>query len=149
MAGKNEVAEVQNAAAIVGYDPSEFEWTTVHTESPDQVVFDAIGDTLVGVYAGHEIIYPDPVKDPGKWFVQLRWTIPGGSVFANAGYELRNAYTKTTYDSEGLPTVVDKVPVGAITRTELMKFIDVDQASPMKSFRVDVARRDANSQASA
>jgi hypothetical protein len=137
---KGEVAEVENAATVVGYNSGEFEWETVHVESPDQVVFDTIGDTLIGVYTGHELIYPDPEKDPGKWFVQLRWTIPTGAVFTNAGYELRNAYTETTYDSEGRPTVTDKIPTGTMTRNELMKLVDVDQASEMKSFRVDQAR---------
>ena len=149
MAKGTEIEEVQ-AATAVGYSANdldylgEFAWETVHTESPDQVVFDEVGDLLIGIYAGHEIIYPDPEKSPGDWFVQLRWTIPTGAIFTNAGYELRNAFTTTVYDNEGRPTVTDKIALGSMTRVELMKFVDVDQASQMKSFRVDVARpRDA------
>ena len=136
---KAEVAETVEAAQVVGYEGQEFQWTTVHVEAPDQVVFDTVGDTLIGIYAGHELIYPDPEKDPTEWFVQLKWTIPTGAVFTNAGYELRTAYTKTTFDSEGRPSVTDKIAVGTMTRNELMKLVDVDQASPMKSFRVDTA----------
>lgn len=142
MAKGSEIATAEPVDAVVsvGYDDAEYQWDTVHTESPDQVVFDQLGDKLVGIYAGHEVIYPDPEKEPGKFFIQLRWTIPSGAVFANAGYELRNAYTATVYDSEGRPTVTDKIPVGSMTRNELMKLVDVDQASEMKSYRVDVAK---------
>lgn len=143
MAKATDVAEaevVNDAATVVGYDDSGYTWETVHTESPDQVVFDDLGDMLIGIYAGHEIIYPKPDEEPTKFFIQLRWTVPGGAVFVNAGYELRNAYTETTYDSDGRPTVTDKIDVGSMTRNELRKLVDVDQASEMKSYRVDVAK---------
>lgn len=141
---KGDVAEIAEAtdvaAQVFGYDDAGYEWETHHVESPDQVVFDTIGDTLIGIYAGHELIYPDPDKKPTEFFVQLRWTIPTGSVFVNAGYELRNAYTTTVYDNEGRPTVTDKVAIGSMTRNELMKLVDVDQNDPMKSYRVDIAK---------
>lgn len=144
MAKGTEVAEVENAAVAEGYDEAAFaefgEAETVHVEAADQIVFDTVGDLYIGIYAGHEIIYPDPDKDPGKFFIQLKWTDPNGAKFTNAGYELRNAYTTTTYDNEGTPTVVDKVERGCMTRNELMKLVDVDQASEMKSFRVTIAK---------
>jgi hypothetical protein len=140
-----EVAEMEDAAQAVGYaDSGEYQWETVHVEAADQLVFDTLGDKYIGVYAGHEIIYPEPDKNPDKWFVKLNWTDPDGAKFTNAGYELRNAYTETTYDSEGRPVVTDKIPVGSFTRNELMKLVNVDQASEMKSFRVDVASRAGN-----
>lgn len=142
MAKGTEVEETTDAAVAIGYaDSSEWQWETVHVEAADQLVFDTPGDLYIGIYAGHEIIYPDPEKHPEEWFVQLKWTDPQGAKFTNAGYELRNAYTETTYNDEGRPTVTDKIPVGTMTRNELMKLVDVDQASPMKSFRVDVAQR--------
>lgn len=144
MAKGTELDTVDGATALGYQDSSEYEWATVHTESPDQVKFDTVGDLLIGLYAGHEIIYPDPEKDPSDFFIQLRWTIPTGSVFVNAGYELRNAFTTTVYDSDGRPTVTDKIEVGSMTRVELKKLVDVDQASEMKSYRVDVARRADN-----
>lgn len=140
MAKDTDVAEAVDAAVAIGFEDSGYEWTTVHVEAADQIVFDTVGDTYIGIYAGHEIIYPDALKgDTDKWFVQLKWTDPTGAKFTNAGYELRNAYTTTTYDSEGRPTIDDKIAVGSMTRNELMKLVDVDQASEMKSFRVDVA----------
>lgn len=147
MAKGTEVANPENAAIATGYaDTGEYQWTTVHVEAADQLVFDTVGDLYIGIYAGHEIIYPDPDKEPGKFFIQLKWTDPQGAKFTNAGYELRNAYTETRYDGEGMPVVTDKIPVGSMTRNELMKLVDVDQASEMKSFRVDVAEpRNADS----
>lgn len=147
MAKGTEVANPEDAAIAMGYaDSGEYQWTTVHVEAADQLVFDTVGDLYIGIYAGHEIIYPDPDKEPGKFFIQLKWTDPQGAKFTNAGYELRNAYTETRYDGEGMPVVTDKIPVGSMTRNELMKLVDVDQASEMKSFRVDVAEpRNADS----
>lgn len=141
MAKESQVAVIDEAATAIGYaDSAEFEWETAHVEAADQVTFDTIGDLLIGVYAGHEIIYPDPDKEPSKFFIQLKWTIPGGAVFTNAGYELRNAYTETRYDEAGLPVVTDKIAIGSMTRNEMKKLVDVDQQSEMKSFRVDVAK---------
>jgi hypothetical protein len=144
MAKGTELAEPETAAVAIGYaDSGEYQWDTVHTEAGDQLVFDTVGDLYIGVYAGHEIIYPDPNNSnpdkAKKWFVQLKWTDPEGAKFTNAGYELRTAYTETRYDGEGMPVVTDKIPVGSMTRNELKKLVDVDQESEMKSFRVDVA----------
>lgn len=141
MAKESQVAVIDEAATAVGYaDSPEFEWETAHVEAADQITFDTIGDLLIGIYAGHEIIYPDPDKDPTKFFIQLKWTVPGGAVFTNAGFELRNAYTSTVFNAEGSPVVTDKIPTGSMTRNELKKLVDVDQQSEMKSFRVDVAK---------
>jgi hypothetical protein len=144
MAKSTEVADPQDAATAIGYaDTGEYRWDTVHTEAGDQLVFDTVGDLYIGIYAGHEVIYPDPNNpDPDKakkWFVQLKWTDPDGAKFTNAGYELRIAYTETTLGSDGQPIVTDKIAVGSMTRNELKKLVDVDQQSEMKSFRVDVA----------
>jgi hypothetical protein len=148
--------EIENTDGpdIIGYLPVQVEnmkWETSHVEAGDQVVFERIGDTLIGVYAGHDLIYPDsgnadPVK-AAKWFIKLSWTIPDGSVFTNAGYELRQAYVSVTLDDNRRPVVTDRIPVGSMTRTVLMKTVDVDQQDPMKSYRVDVAP--SNGQASA
>jgi hypothetical protein len=141
---ETEVAETVEGAVAFGYpDSPEYQWDTVHTEAGDQLVFDMVGDLYIGIYAGHEIIYPDP-NNPNpdkakKWFVQLKWTDPEGAKFTNAGYELRTAYTETTIGAEGQPIVTDKIPIGSMTRNELKKLVDVDQQSEMKSFRVDVA----------
>lgn len=149
MAKGTEVVEPEEAATVLGYSSDEFEWETAHVEAATQIKFNTLGDTLIARYAGHEIIYPDPDKEPGKFFIQLKWTLPTDeAVFVNAGYELANAYTETTYNSEGTPTVTDKIPVGTMTRTELRKLVDVDQQSPMKSYRVDTARANGSNQGS-
>jgi hypothetical protein len=141
MAKSTEVETVEEAGQVIGYASTDFEWETAHVEAATQLKFDTLGDTLIAKYAGHEIIYPEPEKDPTKFFIQLKWTLPTDeAVFVNAGYELANAFTETTYNSDGVPTVTDKIPVGTITRVELRKLVDVDQASPMKSYRVDTAK---------
>lgn len=141
MAGSKEIAEVAEAAVVIGDSPEGIEWETAHVEAATQLKFDAVGDTLIGRYAGHEIIYPEPEKNPDKFFIQLKWTLLSGeAVFVNAGYELANAYTTTVFSSDGTPTVTDKYPIGSWTKNELRKLVDVDQASPMKSYRVEVAR---------
>lgn len=127
----------------VGYDESQFEWETVHEEAPDQLIFEDKGDTYVGVYEGHEIIYPE-ADEPDKFFIQLKWRDPDGLKVTNAGYELRNTYTETKFNDDGKPVVTDRIPVGTMTRNVLVKTVDVNQASPMKSFRVDTAKPGGN-----
>ena len=151
---KGDIAEIQDAAQVVGFDPSilaDYEVETVHVEAGDQLVFDTIGDLYIGSNAGHEIVYPEAQKvdgDRSKFFIQLKWTDPAGSKFTNAGYELTQAYVEIKYADDGTPTVTDKIPVGSLTINELKKLVDVDQASEMKSFRVSVARtRDAGNPA--
>lgn len=144
MAKGQEVDTVQDAPVAIGYSDADFaaygEVVTVHVEAADQIVFEVPGDLYIGMYAGHEIVYPDPEKDPTNFFIQLKWTDPEGAKFTNAGYELRNTYVEITYDSTGKPTVTDKIPLGSMTRNELRKFVNVDQPTEMKSFRVDVSK---------
>jgi hypothetical protein len=132
--------ETVEGPSTVGYDQGDYEWTTVHTEAADQVQFNTVGDVLVGIYAGHEVIYPDLAKgDTETHFVQLHWTVPGGAVFMNAGHEMRKAYTETKHDGDGNLVVTDIVPIGSMTRNELMKLVDTGKATEMNSVRVDVA----------
>jgi hypothetical protein len=148
-AGPTSAVEYQEAAQLVGYaDSPEYEWVTVHTEAADQVVFDVPGDIYIGIYAGHEIIYPK--VDRQEWFLQLHWTDPAGAKYANAGYELRNAYCNITYADDGSPIVTDKIAPGSMTRNELRKLVDIDKPSEMRSFRIDVAapRRNADNSGS-
>lgn len=141
MAKGTEVETVDGASAIGYADSPDFEWETAHVEAGDQVVFDAIGDLLIAVYAGHEIIYPDMEKTPLEFFVQLHWTVPGGSVFANAGHDLTVAYVELAYNADGsLASHIDKVAPGSMTRNEMRKTVDTGKNDPMKSFRVDVAK---------
>lgn len=141
MAKGTEVVMPEEVATVLGESPEGIEWETHHVEAATQVKFDNVGDKLIGKYAGHDVIYPDPEKHPEKFFIQLKWVLHSGeAVFVNAGYDLANAYTTTTYDTDGTPTVKDKVELGVWTATELRKLVDVDQNDPMKSYRVDVAK---------
>ena len=141
MASKTQTPTEDTQPGTVGYDESQFEWDNVHEEAPDQLVFDTLGDKYVGEYSGHDLIYPTP-DDPSKWFIQLRFRDMDGTKVTNAGYELRTAYVNVTVDDAGMVVAhEDKIPTGSITRTELVKLVDVDQASPMKSYRVDIARK--------
>jgi hypothetical protein len=145
MAGKTQASVEEEAPGIIGYDETQFEWDNVHEEAPDKMAFTVLGDKYVGEYTGHELIYPQP-DDPNpakaaEWFIVLKWKDNEGSKVTNAGYELRTAYVNVTVDDSGNVTAhEDKIPRGSITRTELVKKVDVGQQEPMKSFRVDVAR---------
>ena len=128
-----EVAPVVTEAQIVGYtDVNDYEWETVHTEQADQITFDTIGDTLVAVYLGQEVIHFE-VEDRQtgellpRQFTQLKFMLPGNNPAAvNAGYDLLQAFKS--------------VPTNHMVRVAYLKDVDVDQQSPMKSYRVDVGR---------
>jgi hypothetical protein len=123
-AATNEVAV--NGPQTVGYSGEDFEWENIHEEAPDQLVFDTLGDTYIGEYLGMDLIeFEDRAGQPQE-FWQLRFRDGNGVKVLNAGYELRETYKE--------------IPTGTITRTQLMKFVDVGQQSPMKSYRVDRAK---------
>ena len=117
----------------VGLDDAEFEWETIHVEVPDQVQFTVEGDKFTGVYDGSEEIDPKDEKDPDKRFTQLQFHVDYDRdtthYVINAGYELKLAF--------------EQIAPGSTVRITLMKLVDVKQASPMKSFRVDVAKKSA------
>lgn len=142
---------VKEAPGVVGYNADDYEWDTVHEEAPDQLVFDTQGDTYVGAYNGHEIIHAPTKDNDDNWFIQLAWRDGEGLKVTNAGYELASTYVDIDYDNmvefktrDGrvilVPMTTDKIAPGTMTRNVLKKFVDVGQASPMKSFQVDTAR---------
>lgn len=127
--------EPVNESQIVGYDADAFEWETIHVEQADQITFDTIGDTLIALYLGQEIITFENTKLKGdgpsggtvQSFVQLQFMLPGEvPAVVNAGYDLVKAF-------EGV------VPQ-QVVRVQYLKDVDVDQQSPMKSYRVDAAK---------
>lgn len=126
MAKSTDVETVTTAGEIAGYDDSQFEWETVHTESPDQIVFENIGDTFIGEYLGQETITFQNKKGVEESFVQLLFKVHDQFFVCNAGYDLLKAY-------EGIPP-------HTVTRTQLRTLVDVGQESPMKSYRVDQAK---------
>ena len=50
-----EVVE-QVESGMVGYDPEAFDWDLQHEESPDQIVFENLGDEFTGLLLGSEVI---------------------------------------------------------------------------------------------
>lgn len=99
-------------------------WVNVHEEAADQLVFDTIGDEYIGMYTGSEEIAPDE-DSPEDTFTQLRFRDDDGAKVVNAGFELKKAFSKIEPHTR--------------VRITLVKFVDVGQPSPMKSYRVDVA----------
>lgn len=134
---------VEETTAPVGYDENQFEWETVHEEAPDQLQFTDVGDTYVGEYKGHDLIFPQP-DDHSEWFIQLKWRDPAGLKTTNAGYELQSTFTEVKFGENGDPIVTDIIPPGTVTRLRLMKLVDIGQPSLMKSFRVDSAKSRAD-----
>jgi hypothetical protein len=118
------------APSIVGLPSDEFEWETIHVESPDQITFDTVGDTFIAEYLGQEVIHFTEVdrqsgEEIPKSFTQLKFRVGDQYFVVNAGYDLLQAYKD--------------IPVKTITRTQLRTLVDVGQQSPMKSYRVDQA----------
>lgn len=131
---KHEVEQVE-PTTVVGYDPNAFQWEIAHEESPDQIVFDTIGDEYVGLYLGQETIeFADKRSGEAKEFVQLRFRDPVGLRVINAGYDLLQAFAK--------------IAPGTMCRVVLMKLVDVGQNDPMKSYRVWTAPGNADSSTS-
>lgn len=112
--------------SVVGYDESQFEWETVHEEAPDQIIFEEIGDTYIGMFLGAEEITFTDKNGENQTFTRLRFRDNDGLKVINAGYELREAYAK--------------IPPPVVTRTELKKKVDVGQEKPMLSYRIDQAK---------
>jgi hypothetical protein len=132
---------VTDVPGVIGFNEADYVWENVHEEAPDRLSFDTVGDKLIAEYLGHELVYPEETE-PTKWFVVLKWRDNDSTKVVNAGYELRTAYVDVTVNDDGIVTETkDKIPPGTVTRNELVKLVDVDQASPMKSYRIDVARR--------
>jgi hypothetical protein len=115
---------------VVGYDPAAFEWDLQHEESPEQIVFDTIGDEYVGLYLGAEVITFEDKKGDSQSFTQHRFRDPGGITVINGGYELNAELAKITPDT--------------MIRIKLMKLVDVGQNDPMKSYRIWTARSAAD-----
>jgi hypothetical protein len=120
------------APSTVGFtDVENVQWETVHTEQPDQITFDTIGDTLVAIYLGQQVIdFEVEDKKTGEItpqsFTQLMFMLPGDNpAVVNAGYDLLVAFKN--------------VPNNRLVRVAYLKDVDVNQQSPMKSYRVDVA----------
>lgn len=137
---KTPTSATPGTAAIVN---AGTEWEIVREESPDKVVFDEVGDQLIGRFVGREIITVPAVlnadgseKEPESQFTVLTWRdcLVNGDhmdyVANNAGFALESAFANLDF--------------GVVTRVTLIKKTDVGQPSKMNDFRVEVAKTPAN-----
>jgi|SRR5215472_4355851 len=102
----------------------EYEWTTISEEQEDEekVSFDVLGDEFIGTYLGKR----DQANDNGS-YVQLRFRGTDElAYFINANWSLTNA--------------MKNVRPNMMVRVTYIGDKDTGQASPMRIFRVDVAR---------
>lgn len=99
------------------------EWREVSEEDVAEVkfTFDAVGDQFIGVYTGLRVIE----NENGK-FTQFRFTRDGEHYFINAGWNL----------IQGMRQVRE----GQRVRITWISERDTGAATPMRVFRVDVAR---------
>lgn len=130
-----QTTDPESTVAIV--ENTATEWDMVREESPDKIVFDEVGDMLIGRFVGREIITVEATeKEPESQFTVLTWRdcLVNGEkmdyVANNAGFALEKAFAGLDF--------------GVITRVTLIKKTDVGQASKMNDFRVEVARNSAN-----
>ena len=107
-------------------DTPDPQWTTVSEEDVNEIkfAFDVIGDELIGTYLGTR----DQSNDNGS-YTQYRYedTDDGTVYFVNGNYSL----------SAGMRTV----RIGSLCRITYVADKDTGQATPMRIYRVDVARR--------
>jgi hypothetical protein len=111
-----------------------FEWETAHIEAPTQLTFDTVGDTFIGLYVGQETVEFEFKGKPDS-FVQLSFLVGDEPFAINAGYDLLRGF-------KGIPD-------NTYVRIQLRKLVDVGQQSPLKSYRVDIAKPPRPSKASA
>jgi hypothetical protein len=102
-----------------------FQWETAHIEAPTQLTFDTVGDTFIGLYIGQETVEFEFKGKPDS-FVQLSFLVGDEPYAINAGYDLLRGF-------KGIPD-------NTYVRIQLRKLVDVGQQSPLKSYRVDVAK---------
>jgi hypothetical protein len=115
-AEKDELAEV---------DWNTVTWDTVIQETGEQIIFDTVGDAFVGLFTGKREVEVD-----GGTFTLLTFMGAGGKRYqTNAGWKLENGFM----DAD--------IKRGDIVRVTYVQDVDTGQPSPMKDFRVEVARR--------
>lgn len=119
-------SQTEEIVASAGYDDSDYEWENVHEEAPSQVILDTVGDKFTGLYTGKELIEFDDNKGEHNEFWQYRFRVHSELFVMNGFYELDIA--------------MKEIPSDSMVRITLVKFVDVGQASKMKSIRVDVAK---------
>lgn len=112
-------------------DLSAVEWENVREESPDRVIFDTDGDTLIGTFVNREIIHPS--DDPDDDFEVL--------YFRDALFNGEKVDYASTYPGYAMRTAFAEISFGRLVRVQRIKETKVkNQPSAMVDFRIDVAK---------
>lgn len=109
----------------VTFLPDDSEWETVVEESGEKYVWENVGQQFIGTYREQRTISAEGYEP----FDQQVFDVDGKVVTMNGGYKLREAFAD--------------IPKGSLVRITYVGDIDTGQPSPMKDFRVEVARRGA------
>lgn len=116
----------------------EMTWTTVSDSSAQEpetkIVFDQIGDEFTGIYLGTRQVEPADITERPYTQARFQGVTEDGErtdtvYFTNMGHSLR----------QGLR----EVRTGSLVRITYTDDLDTGQASPMKGFRIEVARQAA------
>ena len=110
---------------VIGFDevPDDAEWETVEQESGQKLEFDSPGDVFIGTFVEIALIEPEN----GESFEQHRFRDSQGTLWTiNGGFKLKRA--------------LSGVAPGSLVRLTYIGDVDTGQPSPMKDYRVDVAK---------
>lgn len=109
--------------------PESWEWDVVKEAAAIKVIFDTIGDTFVGQYAGKEFVENEPSadgKDRSFWNFNFRGT--DGEMYA----------VPESYD---LIEKMEDIDEGTWTRLEYVRDVKTSRnLNPLKSFRVSIRK---------
>ncbi len=110
--------------AVAQTDWNQVVWDTKVAELGDQIVFENPGeDVFIGQYVGSRIVN----QEDGNNFTVLQFIgIDGKPYQTNAGWKLEDGFMD--------------IEAGSIVRMTYVKDVDTGSPSPMKDFRIEVAR---------
>lgn len=122
-----DAAETENTdMALLTQAPDDWEFETVVTETPTQVILEEKGETFIGRYEGRQTITPD--SKPDKAFDVLVFRGRDDNLYSmSPGYKLEKAF--------------DDIEKESWVRITLMALIDTGYpGNPMKDYKVEVKR---------
>lgn len=115
--------ETQTGVDVI---PEDAEWETVEQESGQKLTFANVGEQFVGTFVETALIEPEN----GESFTQQRFRSPEGELYSfNGGFKVNRGLEKAT--------------PGDLVRITYMGDVDTGQPSPMKDFKVEIAKTKA------
>jgi len=104
--------------------PDDAEWETVEQESGQKLTFANVGEQFVGTFVETALIEPEN----GESFTQQRFRSPEGELYSfNGGFKVNRG--------------LEKAVSGDLIRITYMGDVDTGQPSPMKDFKVEIAKK--------